>query len=731
MFWDLQTEQNSLVKLLNTKNFTFEQVIEDPFLLQEVRYGNEALKEFFTKEENLVKLVNTALRPKIDASLPLKLQYRKAHICSEVLTVRSVESIYEALVTNEKVKTVMRDFLNDDSPVDHLIAGFYQRIIEHLLMRNFNATFELLKSSSFFEKSLKNLHLGSIEELLENLIKIPIIANDGNLMRQWFVDESFMSRLINCIDYSSPDAVNENAADTYIEIMKELRDKLYSYLKVGDALHNAGKNADLIISVTEKLMAAVENKSSPSRNSVVKACAKILEELIQTNFVMNAPSQHAANTGERKASNGASLKKTHSAPDPLKEAETIASQALPAVLQLLLEDLQGEKVLWRPLLNLILAISNTNFTHTQFAIYKAFQETSFLKIVEAAEKLPLSSMLHTLVQRVVIFGLYTKCEDRRTSPLVEYYLKTCGLLEHIKKSLDQLESRNRVEKAALRTFYTNILVGIYKARKSAAATSLVPKILESSTIWSELLPFVDEYLAKNKVRPSKKKQEIDYSAFDITDKDFLNDSFTEDLDESGENSFDFGQSPTEGNKKDDADNEFEKICSERKKLPSFDNFFGPSETSMGTKNDDWPGAQSEGVKKLSEEWPWPGVSPTRPPETFKTGNHASIFVPDNDSSDEETVRFEGFSDSAKAMEIRRQKLAMTRISFAFDPRATPKKAEDSSQVSEETWPGVKNLEEGESEDWPLNDAHSADPNDAVTRGLANGIALPNLNESHA
>uniref|UniRef100_A0A1I7XIK1 Serine/threonine-protein phosphatase 6 regulatory subunit 3-like n=1 Tax=Heterorhabditis bacteriophora TaxID=37862 RepID=A0A1I7XIK1_HETBA len=348
MFWEEQEktaiEESSLQVPLNSNNVNLRDVLDDPYTLQELRNGNTKLIEYLTQECILVELVNTALRPSVDKSLPLKLQYRASHLCSEILTARNNDDLCNALFKCTPALQALNEFLDDSSQMNHLVASFYMKVVQHLLSRSVDQTINLLEKSGFVEKCVNNLKFGAVSELLQNIVKIPSSTTESCRVKCWLVNEKLAERLISLLDRNYPEAIHENVADLYTDLVRNLRDLLYSFEDKEDVLQESLQEHTIVSRIVEMMFE--RDEKGAVCHSVLKNGSDILQCLLETNCVMFCPShlletERMGDTWTSVLPVEGSIKESHEVwrPDDARVVETILAAKADVIVQLIVEDL--------------------------------------------------------------------------------------------------------------------------------------------------------------------------------------------------------------------------------------------------------------------------------------------------------------------------------------------------------------------------------------------------------
>ncbi|CAB3404191.1 unnamed protein product [Caenorhabditis bovis] len=708
MFWSQPEDENSLVKLLNTSNFTLEEVLLNEYVVQESRYCRESLINFITKKENIIKLVQLSLCPDVDPNLPVKQQYRLSFIASEILTVRGSDVYQHVIVTCDETKKVLVDFLNSKEPLNHLVAGFFAKIMECLLSKQFDATYAIIRDTPFFDKCIQNIHLGAIECLLENLLRIPSSIDNMNVLKQWMIDDNLFDKILDRINENTSDDDNECLSEVYSEIVKEIRDKLYVLENKDDPLHDLMMSEDLIRKIVDKI--AID----------------IMDTMIRTNFVLNAPShlideemrqelddRHSGSISTRHLENNVENFEVVYQPDPDRIAETILAERILPVFQVAKRCIELKSPAWQQLMELLVAICNTNHTPTHEKLLSAFIKLPIVGFVEIAKKNPKMSVLHALVEKMFVYILYSKVDKKTLSPIAEYLLKDASFIEAIYGTMFFSKPMpSLIEQCGLRAFNMNLAQAVYKSSMCAPMASAIQALVQKKTLWEEISDSIKEYNSHHRpFNPPHDNNESNLTSnpgFDSDDRDFLNDS-EEWKDASQFLALNPPQKPFGASSTSDADkfnfsldrfpneidsgpfddtpdeDEFRKLCSQRANSSSCS--LNNSNISQDSNNScsGWPGLPTENNKGVANAFEKTGE--------FLWPNKLKEDVGRSSNSNDSWADFSTLPASSTG-----------------------------ATVVNVQWPGADQPEKGESSDWPLSNSHDFKPSDPLTVGFVSGIS---------
>ncbi|VDM45762.1 unnamed protein product [Toxocara canis] len=486
MFWQTELASSSgpsLDDLLSAEKVNLDDVILDEFTIQEIRNGHEKLIDYLTSEEIIDELIVGALRPHIDESLPQKEQYKRAHQCTEILSLNN-EALSMAILKSEESRKLLLNLLAEDN-LNNLIASFYMKIVTQLLSKCTEQFLELLTKSNFMTLCLKRMKYSAVAELLYRIVSLP-----SDMEQQFFVRQ-----------------VHDNVGYLWSELVRVLREVQYTAEdKRRDALMESLQSERNVRILMSRMLPDDPTKHC---DSVKVNAAAILITLLETNFVPNCPS-HQLGTEERGDSaqwiggppssenelNGTLVWQ----PDAGRVVETVVAASTDRTVNAILESLQksdGERGelsdAWYPLMQLLVQVLNTNHTETHQAVLAAFSSfltNPFHLLFGAVLAHPLITVFHQQLARAIAFILYTASAD--PSPLIAYLIKDVDVLGQILNAYDssQSSSLQKLARMTLRTFYINLAIVIRAARISSPNAATIDRLIketEKESRWEEFL----------------------------------------------------------------------------------------------------------------------------------------------------------------------------------------------------------------------------------------------------
>ncbi|KAJ0412542.1 hypothetical protein ATCC90586_006909 [Pythium insidiosum] len=159
--------------LLETENFTLEQVLQEDELIQEVKTRNTKLLEFLSQDEVVLKLVEFVVRTPEDGSDDLR-SLKYPYMSCEVICC-DIASITETLATGNdgKIVETLFEFLDGPAPLDPRLAGYFEKIVSMLMVRKpQEMTQQMNKNAEKLLKGfVKHTQSFSISELFKRLLQ--------------------------------------------------------------------------------------------------------------------------------------------------------------------------------------------------------------------------------------------------------------------------------------------------------------------------------------------------------------------------------------------------------------------------------------------------------------------------------------------------------------------------------------------------------------------------------
>eukprot|EP00282_Hemiselmis_andersenii_P023543 CAMPEP_0172010284 /NCGR_PEP_ID=MMETSP1041-20130122/7652_1 /TAXON_ID=464988 /ORGANISM="Hemiselmis andersenii, Strain CCMP439" /LENGTH=551 /DNA_ID=CAMNT_0012664643 /DNA_START=95 /DNA_END=1747 /DNA_ORIENTATION=+ len=205
MFWRLGFAQTSpLEQLLESEDFTLQQVLEENEVIQECKQLNKKLIDFLAAPEQVKALIDYVVdEPPEDGGDKEKFIY--PYKASEVLS-SDLNAVYDTLFANEEVVNKFFTFLSSaESPLNPIRAGYFTKVVSTLLSRR--------PDKGLVPQLL--LHI-STYSALELLLKVVSEVEEAASLQEadfgWLYDIDLVSVLLGKLDKSLDSEVQANAS---------------------------------------------------------------------------------------------------------------------------------------------------------------------------------------------------------------------------------------------------------------------------------------------------------------------------------------------------------------------------------------------------------------------------------------------------------------------------------------------------------------------------------------
>ncbi|KAK6032182.1 SIT4 phosphatase-associated protein [Ostertagia ostertagi] len=516
MFWEEEkklgeTKEETIESYISANKLT--DILELPYTLQELWGGNKKLIEYFCRDDVLISLANFALRPNIDMSQPIKCHYKLPNACAEILTVRNNNEITNAFLECEDALKAVKEFFDSKSPPNHLLCGFYMRIVQHLFHRSVDKALGILSPCDFISKCAANLRMGAVSELLQNIVWIPQIAEDFLKIKQWYVENGLCKKLVEQLAPDQPLCVHENVMEVFSNLVRNTRDQMYALDIKSDVLNDELQSESLVQELLDKML--LRNENGILSTSVTRNVCEILIALLSSNHILFRPShtlykEFNAEIPWVGGNPSAVLDGVTSeiakegverlwCPDSERTVEKIASARVSEMVQLIIEDLESnsdrEDEIWSYVLRVIIELCDTNRLETHTALVEQFEKSDIKKLFSLVWSHPRCSIFHGFLQRIISFILYSSTQNE--SPAITYLFKTLNLPEIIRFGVDPRCVLKKIDLFSLRTHHIHLALAVEQAMKSSPNARIVQKLVQECSFWPEILPKVDDWLSWN------------------------------------------------------------------------------------------------------------------------------------------------------------------------------------------------------------------------------------------
>ncbi|XP_053572290.1 serine/threonine-protein phosphatase 6 regulatory subunit 2 [Bombina bombina] len=278
MFWKFDLNTSSHVdKLLDKEDVSLQELMEEDDLLQECKAQNRRLLDFLCQPqcmEQLVQLITQ--RPPTDMDERIRFKY--PNIACELLTC-DVPQLNDKLCEDESLLNILYDFLQQEPPLNPLLASFFSKTVGHLIARKTEQVIGFLrKKDQFLMLVLEHFGTSAMMDLLLRLISCvePATLRQGVL--NWLNEERLIQRLVDLIHSSQEDDRQSNASQTLCDFIRLSRDQCNQMSETlePDPLLNTLESQQCVEQLLENLFAG-----EPTECCVVSG-TQILLTLLET-----------------------------------------------------------------------------------------------------------------------------------------------------------------------------------------------------------------------------------------------------------------------------------------------------------------------------------------------------------------------------------------------------------------------------------------------------------------
>ncbi|XP_063119406.1 serine/threonine-protein phosphatase 6 regulatory subunit 2 isoform X3 [Rattus norvegicus] len=186
MFWKFDLNTTSHVdKLLDKEHVTLQELMDEDDILQECKAQNQKLLDFLCRQQCMEELVNLITQdPPQD--MEEKVRFKYPNTACELLTC-DVPQISDRLGEDESLLNLLYDFLDQEPPLNPLLASFFSKTIGNLIARKTEQVIMFLKKKDkFISLILKHIGTSALMDLLLRLVSCvePVVLRQEVLHRQ-------------------------------------------------------------------------------------------------------------------------------------------------------------------------------------------------------------------------------------------------------------------------------------------------------------------------------------------------------------------------------------------------------------------------------------------------------------------------------------------------------------------------------------------------------------------
>ncbi|KAF7655863.1 hypothetical protein LDENG_00049300 [Lucifuga dentata] len=225
MFWKFDLHTTSHIdQLLDREDVTLRELMEEDDVLQECKAQNRRLLLFLSQEQCMQELVSL-ITTEPPADLEERSRFKFPNIACELLT-SDVSIINEKLGGDESLLEMLYHFVEQDPPLNPLLASFFSKTIGNLIARKTEQVISFLrKKEGFIGLVLKHIDASAMMDLLLRLISCVEPAPLRQEVLHWLNEEMLVQRLTELIHTGKDEERQSNASQTLCDIIRLSRDQ--------------------------------------------------------------------------------------------------------------------------------------------------------------------------------------------------------------------------------------------------------------------------------------------------------------------------------------------------------------------------------------------------------------------------------------------------------------------------------------------------------------------------
>uniref|UniRef100_A0A669DTB9 Protein phosphatase 6, regulatory subunit 2a n=1 Tax=Oreochromis niloticus TaxID=8128 RepID=A0A669DTB9_ORENI len=225
MFWKFDLHTSSHIdQLLDREDVTLRELMEEDDVLQECKAQNRRLLLFLSQDHCMQELVSL-ITTEPPADLEERSRFKFPNVACELLT-SDVSIINDKLGGDESLLEMLYHFLEQDPPLNPLLASFFSKTIGNLIARKTEQVITFLKKKEgFIGLVLKHIDASAMMDLLLRLISCVEPAPLRQDVLHWLNEERLVQRLTELIHAGKDEERQSNASQTLCDIIRLSRDQ--------------------------------------------------------------------------------------------------------------------------------------------------------------------------------------------------------------------------------------------------------------------------------------------------------------------------------------------------------------------------------------------------------------------------------------------------------------------------------------------------------------------------
>ncbi|KAI1882523.1 hypothetical protein AGOR_G00251630 [Albula goreensis] len=234
MFWKFDLHTSSHIdKLLDKEDVTLRELMEEEDVLQECKAQNRRLLLFLSQDQCMRELV-TLITQEPPEDMEERIRFKFPNIACELLT-SDVSHINDKLGGDESLLETLYHFLDQEPPLNPLLASFFSKTIGNLITRKTEQVISFLrKKDGFIGLVLKHMDTSAMMDLVLRLISCVEPAPLRQEVLNWLNEERIIQRLMELIQAGRDEERQSNASQTLCDVIRLSRDQALQMHETGE-----------------------------------------------------------------------------------------------------------------------------------------------------------------------------------------------------------------------------------------------------------------------------------------------------------------------------------------------------------------------------------------------------------------------------------------------------------------------------------------------------------------
>lgn len=216
MFWKVAgfSQPSPIEQILDKEEFTLEELLDEDDIIQECKSLNGRLIVFLRERSTVEQLIKYLVQPPQDSDDP-KRCYKYPFTACEVFCCE-VEAVFNTLLEDTDLMRLLFSLLDSPPPLNCKVAGYFGRVVGHLLLRKTNEVMQYLQETPpLLEQLIKHVDTTSISDIIKRLVG----ADEQTSMlfiptyAEWLARTPLIELLLDRLATGYCSEVQTNAAD--------------------------------------------------------------------------------------------------------------------------------------------------------------------------------------------------------------------------------------------------------------------------------------------------------------------------------------------------------------------------------------------------------------------------------------------------------------------------------------------------------------------------------------